>query len=491
MSVIRLSPADAQIGLSKRALEDKICGETFGHFGAFLKKSWRSNDILWGRLDGICRLVEMLLLHTRFASGSDAPPRLPALNIRGALGALGPEDQQRAYLGRLFPHLEARICAARARTAAQDDPLERLLAELRAMKEPADEDRQRLVHLLIETAQLDALAEDLPKVIADAAEEQLEWGQRKADGKVPSSIGRDADPRALAKAEKAEARAQKHRAAARKAEDVASRSELQARRARSEVRRSPTEPATQLASASQVSFWTEAWEFKADALSLDASLLNLATRVFAEQALAGKSPAELSEYFRRQYAVGSESALLAMPPTVLAELGARTAVLAERALVGSGSVGRTLRGNGLYRLVVRWPVRGVAELAAFLRRSPEYRKAIVVGSLLYAALALVTNVLWAGTLYAGDARSVAIWAFGILPFTMLVVAWLIWRSWLWKRALLAALVIGAAIALWVFRGNAANCARDALCNLAAWAAGPTSCASPMLDTGAARPGALE
>ena len=31
--------------------EDKVSGDTFFHFGGFSQRSWRSNDILWGRLD--------------------------------------------------------------------------------------------------------------------------------------------------------------------------------------------------------------------------------------------------------------------------------------------------------------------------------------------------------------------------------------------------------------------------------------------------------
>ena len=35
------------------------------HFGAFFKRSWRSNDILWGRLDVLCQMVETLLEEKR------------------------------------------------------------------------------------------------------------------------------------------------------------------------------------------------------------------------------------------------------------------------------------------------------------------------------------------------------------------------------------------------------------------------------------------
>jgi predicted acylesterase/phospholipase RssA len=54
----RISPADAEY-IEKPAAE-KLAGDALGHFGGFLKKSWRCNDLLWGRLDAaemICRMI--------------------------------------------------------------------------------------------------------------------------------------------------------------------------------------------------------------------------------------------------------------------------------------------------------------------------------------------------------------------------------------------------------------------------------------------------
>jgi hypothetical protein len=384
INVVRLSPFDAQTGFSQRDFEDKLCGETFGHFGAFLKKSWRSNDILWGRLDGISRLVETLLLHTPFGSDEGGVmTRCPELLV-----ALG--ENRRAFLGELFPHLEARLQARPLNETS--DPLRRLLASLEAQPPLKAE---ALVKLLTETAQLDVLCEDLPKVIADAAEEQLEWGQRKVGGTFPPKK-------------------------------------------------------QQLDAASKVTFSPETWQFKASSAALDTSVLNLATRLFAEQSLARMSAVELGDYFREKYAVGRESAFLNMPLTVLADLGARGAVLTEHALVGSGQVGEVLRKNGLYRLIVRYPLRIIAALAAFLRRSPQYRVSLVVGCLLYAALAVVTNVLLFGALYEKDGvgRTIAIWVFGLLPFIALVFAWVIWRSRIGKRVLIGTIIVGAVVAAW-------------------------------------------
>lgn len=385
ISVVRLSPFDAQCGFSKLAFEDKICGETFGHFGAFLKKSWRSNDLLWGRLDGISRLVETLLLHTPFGKEQASRRRSKLLE------ALGRSDEERrASLGRLFPRLEQRIQTRGKR--GEPDPLSHLLEVLAAEQAPAP---SALADLLCSTAQLDVLSEDLPKVIADAAEEQLEWGQLKVGGKA-----------------------------------------------------GPTR--ADLEKASKRTFSAEAWEFRPRPGALDRNLLELATRLFAEQSLAAMSAGELGQYFKEKYAVGRESALLTMPVTVLADLGARGVVLAETALVSGGRIGESVRENGLYRLILRWPLRVIAALAAFLRRSPQYRISFVVGSLLYAALAIIANVLLAGALYERDGfgRTVAIWAFALLPLAALVLAWIVWRSPLWKRLLVVAVLGVAAFTLW-------------------------------------------
>jgi hypothetical protein len=60
----RFSPEDATQGYSgdgKTANQPKVLGLLFGHFGAFMKESWRVNDMLWGRLDGTCQLIDLLL----------------------------------------------------------------------------------------------------------------------------------------------------------------------------------------------------------------------------------------------------------------------------------------------------------------------------------------------------------------------------------------------------------------------------------------------
>jgi hypothetical protein len=66
--VVRFSPLDAQRGLSKGKVSKKVCGSALGAFGGFFKKSWRANDIMMGRLDGACQLLECLLTKERLAA---------------------------------------------------------------------------------------------------------------------------------------------------------------------------------------------------------------------------------------------------------------------------------------------------------------------------------------------------------------------------------------------------------------------------------------
>ena len=62
IDIIRISPEDAKQLINERATgSQKLAGSALGHFGAFLAKQWRQNDILWGRLDGAERMITALL----------------------------------------------------------------------------------------------------------------------------------------------------------------------------------------------------------------------------------------------------------------------------------------------------------------------------------------------------------------------------------------------------------------------------------------------
>ncbi len=56
---IEIGPDSAQLGMSQgKITQDKLGNNKLYNIGGFFKKSWRSNDLLWGRLDGLNRILE-------------------------------------------------------------------------------------------------------------------------------------------------------------------------------------------------------------------------------------------------------------------------------------------------------------------------------------------------------------------------------------------------------------------------------------------------
>lgn len=166
IDVVRISPLDADRAFSRRKFEDKVTGETVMHFGAFLKKSWRANDIMWGRLDGVCRILDSLLTRESLARavGNPAVRKLIARDL--ASGALDPAE--------LFPNcgpkIQDEVRGWLHRLSSDDKPVRE--AALDGEKNPQGETKY---DLLLWCAQLEILNDSLPTVLKAAASEQLEW----------------------------------------------------------------------------------------------------------------------------------------------------------------------------------------------------------------------------------------------------------------------------------------------------------------------------
>jgi len=85
--VFRISPRDATSIVDENAPEEKrrkLAGTVLFHFGAFLNRAWRQNDLMWGRLDASERIIRCVL-----------PPGSPEANalIREAnLAIVGSEE---------------------------------------------------------------------------------------------------------------------------------------------------------------------------------------------------------------------------------------------------------------------------------------------------------------------------------------------------------------------------------------------------------------
>jgi len=169
--VARVSPVDAQLGLAGIDGKRKVTGLRFGHFAAFFKRSWRSNDILWGRIDGACELVDVLLDTERVRSlfGRDAPVQPVLERLRHVV------DELELEAGALpLPPPDRAALFAWLRELASDDGALRkqALGELeRSKSEPcAPGPFEWLVH----GCQLEVLPEGLRDVLYDARAEELE-----------------------------------------------------------------------------------------------------------------------------------------------------------------------------------------------------------------------------------------------------------------------------------------------------------------------------
>ncbi len=60
IEVTRISPEDTE-ELKPQGTTERLRGVRLGNFGAFLWRSYRENDLLWGRLDGVERLFRILV----------------------------------------------------------------------------------------------------------------------------------------------------------------------------------------------------------------------------------------------------------------------------------------------------------------------------------------------------------------------------------------------------------------------------------------------
>lgn len=383
--VTRLSPLDAQRGLCKRDLADKLCGDSLGHFGAFFKRSWRSNDILWGRLDGACQLVETLAEREWLAATLSAQR---GHAICGCDRATPPGERSARVWGWLETHAIFPRAGKTIRRAIAEE-LARLLDVAFANERPAEETRaallahfetawSRLVDPIVRAAHLEILDEELPKVVEDAAFEQMQWNQLATrDGEV--------------------------RAAPSKTEERAG-----------------------------VSFDATTLTFTANRSHFDPLLVALASRELATKALdkfrKGDDSSALEDYFRT-YRVGNETITDHVPRVVLLELAGRAALVAQNCLVESFPEPEGVRKHWLYRVFLDWPIRMFDAIGRFLRYAPDARKPFVVASIAYVALALVVNAVWLKTLYVEDGvqRQVALLLFVIGPAVAGLFSWLLIR----------------------------------------------------------------
>lgn len=180
IQTIRISPNDAQRGFGEnKKLEDKLSGETLYAFGGFFKKSWRSNDILWGRLDGINRILEALITDKSVKKFPSFLKRQARQHQRSEVG----EDLEifkKEYLEFLvnesFPSQQL---SDSSRQKIID--ILRIIANLDNLKLPDAQLKDildQLISILVLEGHREIVNTDLQNVLEDAVTEQFNWNRQ-------------------------------------------------------------------------------------------------------------------------------------------------------------------------------------------------------------------------------------------------------------------------------------------------------------------------
>jgi len=181
----RISPQDAKARLAGFAEgTGKVTGDKLAHFAAFLRRDWRSNDILWGRLDGIAQVMGSFL--------DDA-----------ALVRLARQGVRQDHLFEMPTLLEAF-------PGCPTESLERLRARWQRMRndagdlEPAPADSERRVpeqppqaaaafrDQLILVAQTSAFQDSAGSIFEDLHYQKILWGLEKGSRDTGTDSGTDA-----------------------------------------------------------------------------------------------------------------------------------------------------------------------------------------------------------------------------------------------------------------------------------------------------------
>lgn len=156
LEIARISPDDSQKGFGRgKKLEERLAGVQLGAFGGFFKKSWRSNDILWGRLDGLNRLVDCLLTPTAVQSFSGFMQKNKAFDLSSLVNEALPNATEE----------EGKIIL--------DD-----ITKLSKGEKLSEEDFQKFLENIIQAGQRAILMTDLENVLKDSIEEQFTWNQQ-------------------------------------------------------------------------------------------------------------------------------------------------------------------------------------------------------------------------------------------------------------------------------------------------------------------------
>lgn len=162
--VVRFSPLDAQRALSRGEVKNKVRGSALAAFGGFFKKSWRANDIMVGRMDGVCLLVECLLTKERLAALAQKANATPLVITEPQLTACFP-NQTPQQIRTLVAQINSYLAAPTARNPEEWD---------------------LLVEAVVAAAHHEIFLEEYPNVVRCAIDQEADWGRYRTS---PLSAG--------------------------------------------------------------------------------------------------------------------------------------------------------------------------------------------------------------------------------------------------------------------------------------------------------------
>jgi patatin-related protein len=344
IETIRISPRDAIRGFSRVDCNEKVAGTALHHFGGFFKRSWRANDMLWGRLDGLCQLFESLLDRERLEQIVAHGPWRARLRERFFKSAAG--DAPAQFTDALDPQKLFPKAGAPSHRVLQQW-LRDLLGDNSAARQQALGEFPDKLDLLVEAAQLEVLAAEVPRVIGDAISEQAEWNRFQVARPARRPAKFDPQPR--------------------------------------------TAPAML------------PWVFQSPKGNIDPFVVATAAEEAKKRlqtdpgGIDPSSPAAtaLGTFFREAYRVGSERWDRDIPNLVLLQILA-TALLVLRNCVLNlfGPLAPAVRRNLLYKLGVDYPLRAFYATVLIARRDPGWLLVLFFGTGLLSVFALLVAVGW-------------------------------------------------------------------------------------------------
>ncbi len=290
IETIRISPDDAQMGFGKgQSLDAKLAGNTLAAFGGFFKKSWRSNDILWGRLDGLNRIVEALVTRQALANFPEFIKRQAkeqGISQEGEEFEKFQEDYLSFLIDESFPN-------------AEPSSREKIKFHLRKLTTPypniPNYELKDILDDLVLEGQREILRTDLQNVVQDEIFEQIEWNRQRVE---PTELIDDLTDKTASESKKA------------------------------------TKPKYELVRG-----------------YFNQTVSTLAATELASEALKSL-PQGKEHFFRNEYRVGSEKLLEDLPPVVLANLATRfTLVLRDMIVTSLGDRSKALRRSLIYQVL--------------------------------------------------------------------------------------------------------------------------------------------